>query len=82
MHVKDPMIAMPDDKHLDSCCAGCMQYRWKELKKGGQGEGKEEYPDPGIEDIEEEIKLVRCSGCKVVWYCGKVCASMCVTWDD
>ena len=43
-----------------------------------QEEQEEKYPDPGIEDLDvegdggEKVGLVRCSGCKVVWYCGKV----------
>lgn len=90
MHIKDPLIAIPDDKHLDSCCAGCMRWKGKDDEKDDkkEGEKEEQYPDPGIEDIEDEkdeqqIKLVRCSGCTVLWYCGKVSACMwCMLLDE
>ena len=48
------------------------------MEKVQEGE-EEKYPDPGIENIDAggegeggEVQLVRCSGCRVVWYCGKV----------
>ncbi|KAF8426264.1 hypothetical protein EV426DRAFT_715621 [Tirmania nivea] len=51
LHVPAPLVAVPDDRHLASCCSWCM-------RQAGSA---------------EDARLVRCAGCRVVWYCGKEC---------
>jgi len=79
LHIPNPLVAVPDDKHLGSCCSWCLKWdapveKEREAREK-EKEKEEEYPDPGIEIEGEDVgkvELVRCSGCKVVWYCGKV----------
>ena len=70
LHVPAPLVAVPDDAHLSSCCSWCLRCA---PEKEEEEEEEEKYPDPGVEDSVEEVDLARCSGCRVVWYCGKVC---------
>lgn len=55
--IPSPLVAIPDDKHLDSTCAWCMLYRPKD--------------DEGDDPVESALDLKLCTGCRVVRYCSK-----------
>ena len=71
LHLTDPIVVVPDDKHLGECCSGCMVWRPPPARREL---AQERYPDPEVEGLDEDQDptLVRCAGCTVVWYCGKV----------
>ncbi|EWC45965.1 hypothetical protein DRE_04758 [Drechslerella stenobrocha 248] len=61
LSILDPLICVPDDAHLDSCCHYCMM---EDTGEAG-GSVNQAYKPP--------TKLSYCLGCKVVKYCGKAC---------
>lgn len=75
LHITDPLVVVPDDKHLRECCSGCMLWRPPPPPPSPppQEQGrKPQYPDPEVEGLDQGPMLVRCAWCTVVWYCGKV----------
>lgn len=73
LHLTDPLVVVPDDKHLGECCSGCMLWRPPPpLAQKQEQEQEPRYPDPEVEGLDQDLKLVRCAWCTVVWYCGKV----------
>ncbi|KAF3086663.1 hypothetical protein TWF569_008562 [Orbilia oligospora] len=60
LSVADPLICIPDEAHLDSCCHYCMAEATDEASSVNQA-----YRPP--------VKLSYCLGCRVVKYCSKAC---------
>ncbi|KAF8467778.1 hypothetical protein BDZ91DRAFT_848377 [Kalaharituber pfeilii] len=70
LHIAEPLVAVPDEKHIRECCSGCLKWKPGD-KEGGNGDGGRQlkYPDPE----EQEERLMKCTGCNIVRYCGKTC---------
>lgn len=60
LSVADPLICIPDEAHLDTCCHYCMAEATDEASYVNQA-----YRPP--------VKLSYCLGCRVVKYCSKAC---------
>ncbi|KAF3919492.1 hypothetical protein ABW20_dc0100562 [Dactylellina cionopaga] len=60
LSIPDPLVCIPDDAHLDSCCHYCMAEATNESSSVNEA-----YKLP--------VKLSYCLGCRVVKYCGKAC---------
>ncbi|EPS40877.1 hypothetical protein H072_5238 [Dactylellina haptotyla CBS 200.50] len=60
LSVEDPLICIPDEAHLDTCCHFCMAEESGESSSVNQA-----YKPPA--------KLSFCLGCRVVKYCSKAC---------
>ncbi|RVD82708.1 uncharacterized protein DFL_007123 [Arthrobotrys flagrans] len=58
LSVADPLICIPDEAHLDTCCHYCMAEATDEASYVNQA-----YRPP--------VKLSYCLGCRVVKYCSK-----------
>ncbi|KAF3928037.1 hypothetical protein AA313_de0201761 [Arthrobotrys entomopaga] len=60
IRVEDPLICIPDEAHLDTCCHYCMA----EESSSDSTSVNQAYKPPA--------KLSYCLGCRVVKYCSKV----------
>ncbi|KAK6504187.1 hypothetical protein TWF506_002394 [Arthrobotrys conoides] len=60
LSVTDPLICIPDEAHLETCCHYCMAEATDEASSVNQA-----YRPP--------VKLSYCLGCRVVKYCSKAC---------
>ncbi|KAK6338245.1 hypothetical protein TWF730_002317 [Orbilia blumenaviensis] len=60
LSVTDPLICIPDEAHLDTCCHYCMAEATDEASSVNQA-------------FRPPVKLSYCLGCRVVKYCSKAC---------
>jgi len=61
--VTSPLLATPDNDHLEECCARCLL--WLPSKNIGKDNMQTAYSN---------LKLFICKGCSVLRYCGVVSA--------
>ncbi|KAJ6257721.1 hypothetical protein Dda_7509 [Drechslerella dactyloides] len=61
LNIPDPLICIPDNAHLDSCCHYCM------------AEATDDTSAPVNQAYKPSVQLSYCLGCKVVKYCSKAC---------
>ncbi|KAK6336368.1 hypothetical protein TWF696_001929 [Orbilia brochopaga] len=61
LNISDPLICIPDNPHLDTCCHYCM------------AQATDTTSTSVIHAYEPHVWLSYCLGCKVVKYCTKAC---------
>ncbi|KAF4626186.1 hypothetical protein G7Y89_g11979 [Cudoniella acicularis] len=60
---KKPMLLIADDNHLKTTCDNCFQWLGSEIDTN----------NPFTTAQQSKPTLLKCGGCKVVWYCSKSC---------